>query len=80
MTARTLRIAVGSALALVATLIPFPYQVCPNWDVTVVDTSGNPLPSMVVRLSYQNHSVEREPHEENQTTDSQRLPVWQLER
>ena len=29
-----------AAIALVALLIPLPYQVCPSWDVLVVDTLG----------------------------------------
>jgi hypothetical protein len=72
MTARTRRIVVGAGLAAVVALsIPLPYQACPSWDVLVVDTSGNPVPGMTVRLSYQDYSIERASHEEDRTTDAQ---------
>jgi len=72
MAARTLRIAVGVSLALVVTLsIPFSYQICPSWDVSVVDKSGNPVPGMTVRLSHQDYSVESASHEEDRTSDAQ---------
>ena len=60
-----------AALALIGLLIPFPYQVCPSWDVLVVDTAGNPVPDITIRLSYQDYSVERTSHEEDRTADSQ---------
>ena len=63
---------VGAALAVVVALsIPLPYQACPCWDVLVVDASGNSVPGMTVRLSYQDYSVERSSHEEDRTSDSQ---------
>jgi len=56
---------------LAALLIPFSYQVCPRWDVSVVDASGQPLPGMTVRLNYQDYSVENVHHEVDQISDSQ---------
>jgi hypothetical protein len=71
MSRRRLLVTAAVTIALVASLIPFPYQVCPSWEVSVVDTSGSPLPGMTVRLSYQDYSVNRASHEQDRTTDSQ---------
>src|SRR5258708_10220172 len=65
-----LAIIVGVA-CLAALLIPVSYQVCPQWDVSVVDASGQPLPGMTVRLNYQDYSVESVSHETDQIFDSQ---------
>jgi len=72
MRARTLSIVLATSLALIVVLlIPFRYQVCPSWDVLVVDASGNPIPGMTVRLNYQDYSVESKSHEEDRTSDAQ---------
>jgi hypothetical protein len=51
--------------AVVATLlvIPIPYLACPQWTVTVTDDGGRPLSGMLVRLDYENYSVESASHE-----------------
>lgn len=61
------KIVAAGMLAL--TLIPIPYLASPEWSVLVVDESGNPIPGILVRLEYQNYSVERGGHEEDRTTD-----------
>lgn len=53
--------AVVAALSLL--LIPFPYLASPQWTVTVVDETGRPLSGMLVRLDYENYSVENSSHE-----------------
>jgi hypothetical protein len=59
---------IAAAAMLVLTLIPIPYLASPEWSVLVVDESGNPLPNMLVRLDYENYSVEDSEHEEERTT------------
>ena len=50
-------------------VIPIPYLASPDWKVKVVDEKGEPLPGMLVRLSYENYSVENTSHEEDRSTD-----------
>ncbi|HLY39833.1 MAG TPA: hypothetical protein VKR52_01420 [Terracidiphilus sp.] len=59
------------ALLLCAgSLFPIPYLASPEWVVTVVDESGKPLRGMLVRLDYENYSVEDTSHEQDLTTDA----------
>jgi hypothetical protein len=50
-------------------LIPMRYLAAPQWDVWVRDEKGMPLPSLNVRLSYENYSAESESHEITLVTD-----------
>ena len=63
------KIRIVVAIVFVLTLIPIPYRATPDWKVWVVDESGEPVPGMIVRLDYQNYSVESTSHEENQRTE-----------
>jgi hypothetical protein len=68
MRTRTLAVVVaGFALGLA--LFPFASPHSPAWTVTVVDTRNQPIPGMIVRLSYQNYSAEHESHEVDKITD-----------
>jgi hypothetical protein len=60
---------ISAAVVLALTFIPVPYLASPEWSILVVDENGNPLPGMLVRLEYQNFSVEQDAHEEDRTTD-----------
>lgn len=53
----------------VAALIPIPYLAAPTWDVSVVTEEGKPMHGVVVRLSYENYSVENQGHEITLITD-----------
>lgn len=64
---RTAAIVLGLVLAFA--LVPFASSNCPDWTVTVVDKQDQPIPGMTVRLSYQNYSLEDEPHEMDRITD-----------
>lgn len=44
-------------------LVPIPYLASPEWSVTVTDEAGHPLSGMLVRLNYENYSVENNGHE-----------------
>lgn len=59
-----------AALLLAGSLFPIPYLASPEWTVTVVDESGKPLQGMLVRLDYENYSVENTSHTQDLTTDS----------
>lgn len=50
-------------------MIPIPYLSSPQWKVKVVNEKGELLPGMLVRLSYENYSVENSSHEEDRWTD-----------
>jgi len=50
-------------------LFPRSYQVCPDWEVTVVDVAGAPVSGMTVRRSCQDYSVEARNHEDDAITD-----------
>jgi hypothetical protein len=60
----------AAAAVLICGLIPIPYLASPEWNVLVVDESGRPLSNILVRLDYENYSVEESSHEDEQTTDS----------
>jgi len=61
----------GAAVLVVISLTPIPYLASPDWQVWVVDESGSPVPDALVRLEYQNYSVEMSEHEEDRVADSQ---------
>jgi hypothetical protein len=62
--------AIAGAVALLLLLIPISYQASPEWSVTVVDQIGHPLQGMLVRLDYENYSVENTSHEQDLYTDA----------
>jgi len=66
--------AIGAVLILL--LIPIPYLASPKWTVTVTDEAGHPLQGMVVRLDYENCSVENSSHELEQLTDASGRAVF----
>ena len=53
---------IGAAVLVVVSLTPIPYLASPEWTVTVTDESGKPLDGMLVRISYENYSVENDDH------------------
>ncbi len=55
---------------LVALLVPIPYLASPQWTIVVSDEAGHPLRGMLLRLSYENYSVEDSDHEIDLSTDS----------
>ena len=57
-------------LLLVAGSIPYTTPAAPDWDVTVVDSSGDPIKGVLVREVYRNYSAESEGHEVDQTSDA----------
>lgn len=63
---RIVAISCGGLLAL--SLVPVPYLASPDWEVWVVDQGGNPVHG-IVRLEYENYSVEATGHEEDLVTD-----------
>ncbi len=58
-----------SFAAILVLLIPIPYQVCPSWDVLVVDSFGHPISGITIRPNYQDYSVEKTSHEVDQIAD-----------
>jgi len=60
---RRQKVATAVLAALSLLLIPVPYLACPQWTVTVTDEAGRPLSGMLVRLNYENYSVENISHE-----------------
>jgi hypothetical protein len=64
------KIAIGGTVFAALSLIPIPYCACPSWDVWVTDGSGHPVEGALVRLDYQNYSVEEDSHEEDRYTDA----------
>jgi hypothetical protein len=65
------QLAIPGTVAFSFLLIPIPYKASPQWTVRVVDEAGNPLQGMLVRLSFENYSVESTDHEVDLNTDSQ---------
>ena len=57
-TSRRIRILVlGAVVAvMVVGLYPVSYMLCPEWEVLVLDASGNPVPGMTVRRTCENYS------------------------
>src|SRR5262249_46734833 len=51
-------------------LYPFEQTDVPFWRIQVVDTSGNPVPSVGITESWQNYSTELNSHEEESVTDA----------
>ena len=64
------RIGVAVVFAFALLLIPIPYLASPEWSVTVVDEVGNPISGVVVRLNYENYSIENYSHEQDLVTDA----------
>ena len=62
-------VAVLVALAAIAGVYPVSYQLCPRWDVTVVDGSGKPLPGMTVRRSCKDYSGGAQSEEDRRTDE-----------
>jgi hypothetical protein len=52
-----------------AGIYPVSYQICPNWSVTVVDTSGAPVPGMTVSRSCNDYSTRSIGNEDDAITD-----------
>jgi streptogramin lyase len=50
--------------------IPFTSLASPAWDVWVIDQSGQAVAGITVRLTYQNHSLERAAHQIDAITDA----------
>ncbi|MCU1226749.1 MAG: hypothetical protein JWQ42_4842 [Edaphobacter sp.] len=67
MSARTITIA---AMLLLACLLFASFLAAPNWDVTVVDGNGNPVPNISVTETWQNYSCENVNHTATLTTDA----------
>jgi len=66
--------AIGAVLILL--LIPIPYLASLKWTVTVTDEAGHPLQGMVVRLDYENYSVENSSHGFEQLTSASGRAVF----
>ena len=64
------RIAITAAAVFVLLLVPLPYLASPEWTITVTDEMGHPMSGMLVRLNYQNYSVENNSHEQDLYTDA----------
>jgi hypothetical protein len=64
------KLRIGAAVLVAISLIPIPYLASPEWTVTVTDETGHSLPGMLVRLSYENYSVENSDHGIDLTTDA----------
>ena len=69
---------IGTAVAavLILLLIPIPYLASPQWTVIVTDEAGHPLEGMLVRLDYENYSVENTSHELEGHTDASGRTVF----
>lgn len=50
-------------------LIPFETTVVPEWEITVVDANGKPLPKVFVCQYWQHYSLEEMEHKEDKWTD-----------
>jgi hypothetical protein len=62
--------------ALIACLVvllayPFDTTVVPEWKIRIVDETSKPVPNVVVREQWRNHSVEFHGHHEDRKTDSE---------
>lgn len=66
---RRRRITLEATTILLVLLIPIPYLASPEWTIVVRDEAGHPLEGMLLRLSYQNYSVEGADHESELYTD-----------
>src|SRR5437879_3940708 len=51
-----------------AGIYPASRPLCPDWNVTVIDTNDKPVPEMTVRRSCNDYSVNTH-HEDDATTD-----------
>ena len=67
---RNRRLTVVVGIVLLALLIPIPYLASPQWTIVVTDERGHPLQGLLLRLSYENYSVEDTDHEMDLYTDS----------
>ena len=56
-------------LVAFAGICPVSYWLCPDWNVTVVDASGEPVPGMTVRRSCNDYSSGRTGIEDDAITD-----------
>ena len=54
-------------------LLAYPFQstVVPEWKIRIVDETGKPVPNVVVREQWRDHSVEFHGHNEERITDSE---------
>jgi hypothetical protein len=73
---RRRKLAILGACALILLLIPTPYLASPEWTVAVTDQDGHPLQGMLVRLDYENYSVENTSHELERYTDASGRAVF----
>jgi hypothetical protein len=60
-------------IACLGVLLAYPFQstVVPEWKIRIVDETGKPVPNVVVREQWRDHSVEFHGHNEERITDSE---------
>lgn len=70
------KLSIAAAVFVIVLLIPIPYLASPDWTVRVTDEAGHPLAGILVRLSYENYSVENTSHEVDVNTDANGLATF----
>lgn len=68
------KLAAGALLiACLGILVFYPFEttVVPEWNMRIIDASGNPVPKAVVSERWRHHSIETHGHNESGTTDSE---------
>ena len=63
----------GAVMASFVLLLFYPFEttVVPEWTIRVVDETIKPVPNVVVREQWRNHSVEFHGHNEDRITDNE---------
>jgi len=67
---------VALAVCLALAAVPYESLDCPEWNVTVVTESGQPVAGMTARLVYRDYSAETLSHEVDKTTDQKGHAVF----
>jgi hypothetical protein len=71
-----IRFVVLIVFLLVASLIPFPTTVVPEWKIRLVDRTGKPVAGAKVRQSWLHYSLESRGHAEDRLTDENGYVVF----
>ena len=67
------RLVTWTLIACLAVLLAYPFDttVVPEWKIRIVDETSKPVPNIVVREQWRNHSVEFHGHNEDRMTNSE---------